>query len=378
VISRTEVEPLVRREPVPGSAVLSLYLDVDQSKTSNLHGKYQSALQDMLRSIESRLQGKQLDDFTDDAARAREHVFRLSPSGKGLIIFADASEGFFWSREVQVPVHSNARWSETPYVKPLIGLMDDYERYGVVLVDKERGRLFTVYMGEITEHEDFLARLPVRRIKSPGMDHMFSERRFQNKAAMHAHLHFKHVAESLDRLVDQYRFDRILIGGPVEATGELQHLLSKRVRSRLIDRLSLPVTASAAHVVEEVLRVGERLERQMEEQIVHDLIDGDHRHHPYTLGLEHTVHALCEERIWRMVYAQGFTPTGGQCANCEMLFARSDGTCGYCGSAVKPTEDLLERMVERALDQDSLLEEVHAVAAERLQQAGGIGAILRF
>ena len=44
------------------------------------------------------------------------------------------------------------------------------------------------------------------------------------------------------------------------------------MRSRLIDRLSLPVTASAADVLKEALRIGERLERQMEEQIVNDLI----------------------------------------------------------------------------------------------------------
>src|SRR5262249_6414818 len=136
VISKTDVEPLVRREPVPGSAVLSLYLDVDQSKASNLRNKYQSAFQEMLRSIEARLQGEQLKGFAADAARAQEYVFRFTPSGKGLILFADASEQFFWSREVQVPVRNNARWSDTAYVKPLIGLMDDYERYGVVLVDK--------------------------------------------------------------------------------------------------------------------------------------------------------------------------------------------------------------------------------------------------
>src|SRR6185369_9380947 len=109
----------------------------------------------------------------------------------------------------------------------LFALIDDYERYGVVLVDKERGRLFTVFMGEIEEHQDFLAPLPVRRIKSPGMDHIRSERGLQNKAASDVHLHLKHVAESLDKLVHQYRFDRILIGGPVEATSELQHLLPK-------------------------------------------------------------------------------------------------------------------------------------------------------
>jgi peptide subunit release factor 1 (eRF1) len=233
-------------------------------------------------------------------------------------------------------------------------------------------------MGEITEHEDFLASLPVRRIKSPGPDQLYSERKIQNKAATHAHLHLKNVAEALDKLVDQFGFDRILIGGPVEAAAELQRLLSKRARARVIDRVSLPVNASAHDVLEEALRIGERLERKMEEQIVEDLIEGDDKHHPFTLGLEGTVLALCEERIWRMVYAQGFTAAGGQCGRCGMLFAAPDGSCEYCGGGIHKTDDLLERMVERALDQDSLLEEVAGPAAERLQQAGGIGAILRF
>jgi peptide subunit release factor 1 (eRF1) len=357
---------------------LSLYLEVDQSKASNLQRKFESGLKDLLRSIEARLEGAQLENFAADAARVQEHVFHLEPTGKGLIAFADASEGFFWSRQVQVPLRNAVRWSETPYVRPLLALIDEYERYGIVLVDRERGRLFTVFMGEIAEHEDSLAPLPVRRIKSPGMDQMLSQHRFENKAAVHAHVHLKHVAESLDRLVDQYGFDRILIGGAVEAAGELLHLLSKRVRGRLVDRLSLPVTANATQVLEGALRIGERLERQTEEQIVEDLIAGNARHHPFTLGLERTVSALCEQRIWRMIYAQDFTPPGGRCANCEMLFATCNGHCEYCGASIVPTEDLVERMVERALEQDSLLEEVTGSAAARLREAGGIGAILRF
>src|SRR5262245_28915540 len=378
MISRNEIETLVRREPVDGSAVLSVYLDVDQSKGSNLNRRFHSVLEDMLRSIKTGLQDAQLKDFAADAARAQEHVLGLEPGSKGIILFADTSEELFWSRKVPVPIRNNARWSDTPYVTPLLALIDEYERYGGGLVDKERGRLFTVYMGEIAELADFLAARPVRRIQAPGMDHLVSEHRLQNKADLHAHLHLKHVAESIDRLVDRYAFDRILIGGPVEATGELQRLLSKRVRRRLVDRISLPIAANAGRVLEEALRTGERLERQMEEQIVNDLITGDDKHHPFTLGLEHTVHALCEGRIWRMVYAQGFTARGGQCGNCRMLFAISGGTCEYCGAAIKPTEDLLERMLERALGQDSLLEQVSGSAAARLRQAGGIGAILRF
>ena len=61
-----------------------------------------------------------------------------------------------------------------------------------------------------------------------------------------------------------------------------------------------------------------------------------------------------------------------------MLFARAGGTCDYCGAAIKPVDDLLERMVDRALEQDSKIEAVAGDAANRLRQAGGIGAVLRF
>src|SRR6185369_4389327 len=104
MISKSEIESLVQREPVPDSPILSLYLDVDQSNASNLNRNFQSALKDMLRSIELRLEGAQLEHFSADAARVQDYGSHLELSGKGLVLFADASENFFWSREFQVPV----------------------------------------------------------------------------------------------------------------------------------------------------------------------------------------------------------------------------------------------------------------------------------
>ena len=260
---------------------------------------------------------------------------------------------------------------------PLLEILDEYERYGVVLADKEQARLFTVFIGEIAEHYDAFAPAPVKHIKTTGTDQWLSQRRFQNKAEMHVHWHLKHVAEVLDKLVDRHGIHRLLLGGPVEATGMLQHLLSKRVRARVVERLSLPVKANAHEVLEEALKVERQVERQMEKHIVEELIAGD-AHHPSMLGLDATLRALAEERIWRLIYADGFSPKGGQCVNCAMLFARADGSCDYCGAAIKPVNDLLERMVERAVEQDGKVEEVFDEAAVRLQQAGGIGAVLRF
>jgi peptide chain release factor subunit 1 len=295
-----------------------------------------------------------------------------------LIVFCDKSENFFWSREVKVPIRNDARWNETPYVLPLLQLLDEHERYGVVIVDKAYARLFTVCMGDIQEHYEALAPAPVSHVKSSGTDHMLSEDRFQHQAAMHVHWHLKDVAEKLEKLVAQYGFDRLLLAGPAEATAELQRLLPKRLRSRVVERLSLTAQASEREVLEEALRVEQQVERQLEEQIVQELITGGDGHHPFTHGLEPTLRAVCEQRVWRLIYADGFNPAGGQCANCAMLFARTDGACDYCGAGIKPVDDLLERIMERLVRQDAKIESVGGAAANRLQQVGSIGAFLRF
>ena len=42
-----------QRRAVPGSPVLSVYLDIDQSKAANLNRRFEASLKDMLRSIET-------------------------------------------------------------------------------------------------------------------------------------------------------------------------------------------------------------------------------------------------------------------------------------------------------------------------------------
>src|SRR5206468_4140564 len=120
--------------------------------------------------------------FSAESERVRQYVSALEPRGKGSILFCDDSENFFWPREIKASVRNSARWNDTPYILPLLEILDEYERYGVVLVDKAHARLFTVFIGEIEEHEDALATASVRRTKTTGTDHILSKKRFQNKA----------------------------------------------------------------------------------------------------------------------------------------------------------------------------------------------------
>jgi len=377
MISRADVEAVVQRGAVLQSPVLSVYLDVDPGKAGNQKRGFEAALEDMLRGIAPRADPAPSESFSADAERVRRYIAALEPRGKGAIAFSEAAENFFWAREIRVPLRNQARWSDTPYVVPLLAILDEHERYGVVLMDRARARLFTVFLGEIEEHEDLMALPPVGRVNATGTDQWLSQRRFQSHAEAHVHRHLKRAAEALDKLVDRYGFDRLLLAGPAETAGQLPRLLSKRVRARVAARLALPAEASPAQVLDATLEIERRVEREMEKKLIDELIAAD-GHHPVTLGIEPTVRAVCEERVWELAFADGFNAGGGQCANCGMLFTRGRGACDYCGGPLRPVDDLLERMAELVLKQDGKIEEVEGEAARRLQQVGGIGAFLRF
>ena len=55
MISRDEVEELMRREVRLGSPVLSVYLNTDQSQEINIERGFETVLKDMLREIKQRL-----------------------------------------------------------------------------------------------------------------------------------------------------------------------------------------------------------------------------------------------------------------------------------------------------------------------------------
>ena len=54
-LSRDELEALSQREAKPGSPVLSVYLDTDQSREINIERGFEVVLKDLLREIRQKL-----------------------------------------------------------------------------------------------------------------------------------------------------------------------------------------------------------------------------------------------------------------------------------------------------------------------------------
>jgi peptide subunit release factor 1 (eRF1) len=380
MVSKEEIGILIGRVSKPGHPVLSVYLDVDQSRETNLNRKFEVSLGNLLRELERGLiDGFEREVFAANAERMRRFVADYQPAARSLVILCDALGDFLWHRELNVPLRNEARWSEALYLRPLIETLDEFERYGVVLADRAQARLFTVYMGEIEEHGESFAPGEVKISKAAGTDHVRSQMRFQRKADQYAYRHLKRVAELTVELAGRHAFDRLLLAGPVEATSQIQHLLPKQWQSRVVASLNLPVDADQGAVLAATLRIGEEAERNGEIRLVEGLISNAARAEQRAVtGLNSTLRALRLGRIWQLVYADGFAPSGSKCINCATLFEEKLESCAYCGVAARPVDDLVEQVAQRVVVTGGKVEQVRGTMAARLSAAGGVGAFLKF
>ncbi|HZE68254.1 MAG TPA: hypothetical protein VE135_01860 [Pyrinomonadaceae bacterium] len=378
MISRDEVETLALREAKPDSRVLSIYLNILPSRLDPVNRAFEVVLKNLLRDIEEGLDKEQRKGFDEEVRRVFAFLEDYRDPERSLVIFSDHNEDFFLVFELRVPVTDGAWFNDTPYVRPLLEVIDEHERYGLVLTDRQHSRLFTIYLGEIEEYHDAFAKADVTHIKTTGTDHIRSQMNIQRKADEHAHRHLKRVAELMSKLALLHKFDRLILAGTVEATSELAGLLPKALRARIISKLSLPVEASEKQVLAETLAIEENIERKREMELVDSLLTGAAKRDRAVVGLDDTLLALQEWRVWQLVYVDGFNIKGAKCTNCGALLAQNGKPCSYCGGQVREIPDLVVGAARQVLDMAGKVEQVRGNAASHLKQAGGVGAFLRY
>jgi peptide chain release factor subunit 1 len=379
MLSRRDLEPLLKYVSSKSSPVLSLYLDVDLARPANRNRGILVAARALLAALrEESDSGPQTAELDGDARRAEAFLADYAPSGKSLALFCDASEDFLWHHTLPVHLQPDARYRPDPHVRPLLEMLEEQERYGIVLLDRRKARLYSAVLGEIEEHSEAFAPLDVSSRRTTGTDHLFSEKRFQRRAHEHAHLHLKHVASMLRRLQHEIAFDRLVISGPVEATSELHRILPRALADRVVATWKLPIETKAPDLLREVVALQERRDSERQFTLIEDLIAAAGNGHQAVVGLEQTLEALRGGRVLRLVYVADEPVEGGICRKCRSLSRRASGECNFCRAPLDRVRDLVGRMARLVADSGGALDRLHGPAASRLRAAGDPGAFLRF
>lgn len=378
MISYDDVRELQQYLSGPDSLILSLYVNIDQSNAVNLNRGFERAVETCFRQmLEAQIAAENnRPKFETEADRVLRFLKNYTPKGKGLVIFSDSSHDFWWQRDLQVAVPTEARWSPKPWVRPLFEVIEDHDRFVVVLMDKQRARVLTVDAEGMQQQAEVLSDVPNKH-STTGTDHIWSQGQMDRDHTNHIKWHAKRVADELAAIIDRKKLSRIVIGGPVEATSLFTNELPKRLQQMIIGSISVPLDSNYERVVGEIRAVQQKSEHEDEARMVDSMITAAMKNDRAVIGLSDTLAAIQEQRVYCLLVAKDYHSEGKECESCQVLLEAGPDQCSFCGGKLQPAPDLVNRASQRVLDQAGKVQMISGAAADKM--AGiGIGAILRF
>lgn len=345
-----------------GAPVLSVYLNVDP--TQHTTDEHRLILRGLLKEA-----GESA--APEDIAEVEKYFdFGYDWQGKGVVVFSCREGGFWRAYSLAVPVPNRVYVGPRPYIRPLAEVLDDYSRYGVVLVDREGARLFLFEQGELQETTGTLGELPKRHKKGG-----WAAQKYQRWADKHARRNLKDAAELTAKFFAGGRCNRLILGGTEDNVTQFEAMLPKALQNVVVGSFAIDMSASESDVLDYSLGVIRQVEREQEKQLVEQLIAGWKRGQA-VVGLSDTLAAIQEQRVYTLLTMGDYGEAGYRCQSCHYLTLQERTACPLCGGEMKSADDIVDHAVRRAMEQGVGLEVVHD--SEELEKVGKIGAILRY
>lgn len=368
-ITEQEVRELAGFKSEQGP-VTSCYLDIDGAR----HVRHQDVVRELdrlLRDARARTNGDE--SVAADLRRMEDHVRGgLDRSRtRGLAMFSCSAQGFWKVIELPVAVRSQLVVNDTPSVRQLEVVVDEYERFGVLLVDRQRARMFVFELGELVESTAVFDQLP----RGDDDDRSYTKDHVRDHAAARAHQHLRHAADVAFEVFKDKSFQRLMVGVPDDIAGELESLLHPYLQERLAARCAIPVGASDEEIRLAALDVEAQVERRRESEAVSRLREAAGAGRRGVAGIDATLQALVERRVETLLVSSGYIEIGWRCGACAWL-GRLGRSCPVCGSEMHQVDDVIDEAVEEALLQSCRVE--ICVGNADLDVMGGVGALLRY
>jgi len=331
--------------------VTTCYLDVDGRRFPRRQD-YVHELEQLLRRARPEQNGHH--SVHADFDRIEHHIRAGIDRSRvrGVAMFSCSAEGFWQVIELPVRVSSQVVVEAAPHVRQLESVLDEYERFGVVLADHHRARVFVFELGELQQNGDL----------SPSAEEPKRQ-------------HLRGAAEIAFRLHQERPLDHLILGAPSDVGAELVTCLHPYLRARLVERVQLSVQSSDDQVRRAVLDVEHMVERRKEQALVGRLRDALGAGRRGVGGLDPTLRALAERRVDHLLVSQGYHAPGWHCRPCGFL-ARVGRRCPLCNAPMEQTSDVVEHAIEQAVTQSCRVEV--CVENADLDVLGGIGALLRY
>jgi peptide chain release factor subunit 1 len=382
MITDGEVNALLNYNARQGVAI-SLYLNGD---TRNKDSR-DIEIKDLIKNARKDLSNLNIDRACLQSAEENlEHIRDSvladnSPSKyKAIAVFSNSAENFH--RIYRLPIHVKSRLviDTTFYVRPLVVLLEEHSRIGVVLIDSRHARFFEVYVGEILEHIDFST--AAKSSKTPLLEtFMKREKRLAQKKEEEVRRHFSLVADLLKTHFLKGHFDRLIIGAKKPLGDHFARALYPKLHKDLIGISEIDIHAKEGEILAMVLSIEKEYELHEENKLLRRIMNETEKDGYAVRGLKRVIEAAQDYSLQTLAVADDFTQPGFVCSACGMPHFSADvpegkGKCVSCGEQLIEVSDVVDQVVDAAASQNAIVR--HVQGTDLIASLENIAAIIKF
>jgi hypothetical protein len=358
MIEADTVDRLVRLKP-NGLPVLSMYVSIDAADRRDVEPYVQSML-DQVRPLaydesvnrEARLSMREDIERIEHAA----HEQRWSPGSLG--IFASSGQGVF--EEVALPrlVHDRVVVDSTPYVRPMLAVLDEYHRACVALISKGSARIWELYQNEMREATAFHD----MTLRKPNYAVWRAEFRVHNRDDELAKHHYRRTADLLDQMFRAYGYEILIVGGKEYEVPSFLSLLPYELHNRVAGTFTVDEDAQLGDIKARAQAVIDDYERAEEIGLVADALDATARGGFAATGLTDCLWAGSVSAVQSLLVQEGAMRPGVVCNESGWL-GESAQTCPVCGNQTRHVPDVIDELVTAVIEDGGAIKHVKAETA---------------
>lgn len=373
MISREELKEIAK---IRGNDAyfVSLYLNVNP--VTNVKDNYVIHVKNMLKQNVEKLDKVIMKSISRDFEKIESYILtNKKVFKKGLAIISCDKKNFWKEFHLSIPVRNDIIIDTTPYIKPLLDILDNYQRYAILLVGREYARLFMIHLGEIEEYiEIYTEGVPGRHKKGGWFS--LSEKTYERHIDYHVERHLKDVLKQLDTIMSKEYVGRLIIGGSEDAVSRVRTMLPHTISEKIIGTFHADMNATGKEILEKTEPIFRAYENMKESETIEEILTKAMKNENAVIGIEDVMNAIQEGRVMKLVLLKDFSIEGLLCKNCGHLTIQNITSCPYCKGEVEKANYVTDLIAQRAIEQGAFVDIVYD--NPKLKETGGIGAILRF
>ncbi|MEW6068511.1 MAG: Vms1/Ankzf1 family peptidyl-tRNA hydrolase [Nitrospirota bacterium] len=356
------------------SFFISLYLNVNP--VTNAKNDYVIHLKNMLKQTSEKLDKNVLKKINNDLEKIESYVMANKRIfKKGLVVFSSQEKNFWREFHLAIPIKNEIIVDNTPYIKPILDILDNYQRYAILLVGRDSARLFMIHLGEIEEYTEVHTDDVPGRHKKGGWFSL-SEKSYERHIDYHVEIHLKDVLKKLEQFLSHEYVGRLIIGGSEEAVTKIKSMLPQTIADKVIGMFQAEMFANNKDILEKIEPIMQAYEKKKEDEEIDELLTKAMKNENAVIGIEDVLNALQEGRLMKVIFRKDFKKSGLVCKNCGYLSIHDISKCPYCKGELQKVSYIVDLLSQKAVHQGVLVEVV--TENKKLQDAGNIGAFLRF